>query len=65
MPKLTEAQRAEVARVRRVLGKPSQTPRWTTCGTCGRRWDDAKSTSLTPTPAGRCPFEYAHNASED
>jgi hypothetical protein len=31
-----------------------------TCGTCGRSWDDAKSTSMTPTPAGRCPFEAFH-----
>lgn len=32
-----------------------------TCGTCGRSWDDGKSTSMTPTPAGRCPFEAFHN----
>jgi hypothetical protein len=31
-----------------------------TCGTCGRIWDDGKATSWTPTPAGRCPFEYFH-----
>lgn len=30
------------------------------CGTCHRWWDDAKSTSMTPTPSGRCPFEYFH-----
>lgn len=32
-----------------------------TCGTCGRSWDDAISTSWTPTPSGRCPFEYFHS----
>ena len=31
-----------------------------TCGTCGRSWDDGKSTGWTPTPSGRCPFEYFH-----
>jgi len=35
-------------------------PGWCKCGTCGRSWDDSKSTGLTPTPAGRCPFEYWH-----
>ena len=34
--------------------------RMTTCGTCGRTWDDALITSITPAPAGRCPFEYEH-----
>lgn len=43
-------------------GKPSG---WTTCGTCGRAWDDSKSTSLTPTPGGRCPFEHWHKAEKD
>ncbi len=33
----------------------------TECGTCGRMWDDAISTSVTPVPAGRCPFEYDHD----
>ena len=33
---------------------------WTQCGTCGRWWDDSLITSITPTPAGRCPFEYEH-----
>lgn len=32
-----------------------------TCGTCGLSWDDGKSTSMTPTPSGRCPFEHFHN----
>jgi hypothetical protein len=31
-----------------------------TCGTCGRSWDDTISTSMTPVPSGRCPFEYEH-----
>lgn len=33
-----------------------------TCGHCGRSWDDAVITDITPTPAGRCPFEYDHGA---
>lgn len=31
------------------------------CLTCGRAWDDAKSTAITPTPAARCPFEHWHH----
>jgi hypothetical protein len=31
-----------------------------TCGRCGLSWDDAISTSMTPTPSGRCPFEAFH-----
>lgn len=34
------------------------------CGDCGRMWDDAVSTSLTPAPSARCPFEMYH-ASDD
>lgn len=30
------------------------------CGQCGRAWDDRKPTGMTPTPAGRCPFEHMH-----
>ncbi|QRI45323.1 hypothetical protein SEA_FLOAT294_83 [Gordonia phage Float294] len=30
------------------------------CGECGRYWDDAVTTSVTPAPSGRCPFEYDH-----
>jgi len=30
------------------------------CGSCGRYWDDGVSTSMTPAPSGRCPFEYFH-----
>ena len=33
-----------------------------TCGECGRSWDDGVSTSMTPAPSGRCPFEYFHDA---
>lgn len=31
-----------------------------TCGQCGRSWNDAATSSLTPVPSGRCPFEYEH-----
>jgi hypothetical protein len=31
-----------------------------TCGTCGRSWDDSHASGVTPTPSGRCPFEYSH-----
>lgn len=31
-----------------------------TCGYCGLSWDDAIPTSMTPAPAGRCPFEQFH-----
>jgi hypothetical protein len=30
------------------------------CGYCGLIWDNGKSTGITPTPGGRCPFEYFH-----
>jgi hypothetical protein len=30
------------------------------CNTCGRAWNDDKPTAWTPTPSGRCPFEYWH-----
>jgi hypothetical protein len=32
-----------------------------TCQTCGLSWDDGISTSITPTPAARCPFEGFHS----
>ena len=39
-------------------------PRWfispATCGSCGRTWEDGISTSVTPTPSARCPFEHWH-----
>ena len=31
-----------------------------TCNTCGLSWDDGISTSMTPTPSARCPFEAFH-----
>jgi len=31
-----------------------------TCGDCHLSWDDGVSTSMTPTPSARCPFEYFH-----
>jgi hypothetical protein len=31
-----------------------------TCGHCGLSWDDSISTSMTPTPSARCPFEAFH-----
>ena len=31
------------------------------CGHCGRAWVDSIITSVTPTPGGRCPFEYEHD----
>jgi len=36
---------------------------WAQCMTpsCGRSWNDDKSTSVTPVPAGRCPFEHDHD----
>lgn len=36
-----------------------------TCGHCGLSWDDGKVTSMTPAPAGRCPFEAFHVYPED
>lgn len=40
-------------------------PRATVCGTCRRGWDDTVSTSVTPTPSGRCPWEDEHTYEED
>lgn len=31
-----------------------------TCGTCGRSWNDAAVSDVTPAPSARCPFEYEH-----
>lgn len=36
-----------------------------TCGHCGRSWDDAMVSHLTPAPAGRCPFEYDHEYDDE
>lgn len=51
----------QIAAGRQVMGENGE-PKvaMTTCGTCGRTWDDARITSFTPTPAGRCPFEAFH-----
>jgi len=27
------------------------------CGVCGRTWNDAAVSSITPAPSGRCPYE--------
>jgi hypothetical protein len=48
---------AETGRKVRRLVYPASVAR---CLTCGRSWDDSKSTAVTPTPSGRCPFEYEH-----
>ena len=50
---------------RGVVELPAHHPRATTCGTCGRSWDDAVATSVTPTPSGRCPFEGEHEHGEE
>lgn len=39
---------------------PHERARLTSCGECGRAWDDTQSTSLTPAPGARCPFEPFH-----
>jgi hypothetical protein len=36
--------------------------RLATCGTFGLTWNDALISARTPVPAGRCPFEYDHEA---
>lgn len=36
-----------------------------TCGDCGLSWDDDAVTSMTPAPAGRCPFEAFHQYEEE
>lgn len=36
-----------------------------TCGTCGFTWNDARISSVTPTPGGRCPVEYEHEEREE
>lgn len=37
---------------------PASFARPVTCGSCGRTWDDAVITSVTPAPGARCPLEY-------
>lgn len=42
-------------------GNIDRLPRgWAQCGVCGRCWNDDKSTSVTPVPSARCPFEDRH-----
>lgn len=41
--------------------KEDHEPMLVTCGECGKTWDDARVTGRTPTPSGRCPFEYVHD----
>ena len=38
---------------------------WMTCGHCGRTWNDAVITSITPVPSGRCPFESEHEYDDE
>lgn len=40
---------------------PSKATDPVTCGGCGLTWDDGISTSMTPAPSGRCPFETFHD----
>lgn len=40
-------------------------PEDATDGTCGLSWNDSISTSWTPAPSGRCPFEYFHGNVDD
>ena len=47
------------------LGSDETPPGATTCGHCGLTWDDDKCTSMTPTPAARCPFEPFHVYPDD
>ena len=39
---------------------PENTPGATRCYECGLSWKDWISTSMTPVPSGRCPFEAFH-----
>jgi hypothetical protein len=47
------------------LGRKDPAEDRVTCGCCGRSWDDSISTSWTPAPSARCPFEYFHTYDED
>jgi hypothetical protein len=60
--------------VNRLTPVPGATPRYdddgqeildiATCGSCGRSWNDAASSDVTPAPSGRCPFEYEHGTDD-
>ncbi len=55
---VTALKGAELADARRIGSA-------VTCGTCGRSWDDSISTSVTPVPAGRCPWESHHEDDDE
>lgn len=61
--------KATGGKVSRVPGaerpKAGHKPSYMTCGTCGRTWDDALVSGMTPVPSGRCPFEYDHEEEEE
>lgn len=40
-------------------------PNIATDGNCGLSWDDDVSTTYTPVPSGRCPFEWFHGNVDD
>lgn len=50
-----------VSNAQRIAGGiPANAKAPTTCGHCGRTWDDGHVSGYTPTPSGRCPFEPWH-----
>lgn len=73
-PPSAERRRARAKATRKRRGRPKVPASWPVqplkpgelaedraeCGDCGRAWDDGKVTSMTPAPAGRCPFENWH-----
>lgn len=68
-----DAQTQEVFRVKSILldadwqfdDDGNKITRIAECGTCGRKWNDARISSLTPAPSGHCPYEYAHETNTD
>lgn len=36
-----------------------------TCGECGKSWNDALISGSTPAPSGRCPYEHIHEEIEE
>ncbi len=52
-------------KVIRTAAQRAKARRLATCGDCGRSWDDAIATEWTPSPSGRCPFEYYHDTVYD
>lgn len=62
-PLLVDERGVEYARFLRDF-YPRDLPRgWAYCFACGRAWNDRKTTSVTPAPAARCPFEDEHDLS--